>query len=118
MSRSRSIRGLMQGHRSLVVPCLAAAVVAACVLATSGSITGLVSIVPVLLLLTPLLLRSYPGERQLGRLRAARSRAVRRGRPADDAVPAATDRAPRLTGRTVLGRRLAVRPPPALPAHA
>ncbi len=91
--------------------------VAAAVLATGGSITGLASIVPVLLLLGPLLLRTYPGERQIARLRAARSRPVRTIRPIDDAVPA-TVWAPRLTGRTVLGRRLAVRPPPVLRAHA
>jgi hypothetical protein len=108
---------LMPGLRSFAVPCLAAAVAAAAVVATCGSVTGLVSIVPVFLLLTPLLLRSYPGERQIARLRAARSRAARCARPVDDAAPATTC-APRLTGRTVLGRRLAVRPPPALPAQA
>jgi hypothetical protein len=107
----------MPGRRTVAVPCLAAAVAAAAVLATAGSVTGLVSIVPVFLLLAPLLLRRYPGERQIARLRAARSRARRPGRPMDDAAPATVWTA-RLTGGTVLGRRLAVRPPPAALAHA
>ena len=107
----------MPDRRPFAVPCLAAAVVAGAVLATAGSATGLISIVPVLLLLAPLLLRRYPGERQIARLRAARSRSVRAARPVDDAVPA-TPWASRLTSRSVLGRRLAVRPPPALAAHA
>ena len=107
----------MPGRRSLAVPCLAAVVVAAAVLATAGSITGLVSLVPVLLLLAPLLLRSYPGERQIERLRSARSHTTRSVRPADDRVPAPAPLA-RLRGGTVRGRRLAVRPPPAPAAHA
>lgn len=96
---------------------LAAVAVAWTVLATDGSPTGLISVAPVLLLLGPLLLQRYPGERGIARLRAARSRAVRRARPADAAVPA-TPGVARVRGGMLLARRLAVRPPPALPAHA
>ncbi len=96
---------------------LAALVVAWAVLATGGSLTGLASIVPVVLLLAPLLLRRYPGEQRIARLREARAHRTSRARPCDLALPrpacSTTAR-----GGLLLARRLAVRPPPAQPAHA
>ena len=96
---------------------LAAVAVAWTVLATVGSPTGLISVAPVLLLLGPLLLQRYPGERGIARLRAARSRPVRHARPADAEIPA-TPKVAGVRGGLLLARRLAVRPPPARPAHA
>ena len=108
----------MPARRSIALLGLAALAVAWAVLATGGSPTGLVSIVPVLLLLAPLLLRRYPGERRIARLRGARSRTgpacpARRRRGARDRPRSRAAR-----GGLLLGRRLAVRPPPGLPAHA
>lgn len=107
----------MPVRRSLALVALAALAVAWTVLATDGSLTGLVSVAPALLLLGPLLLHRYPGERGIARLRAARSRRVSRVRPVDAPAPT-TPWVARVRGGLLLGRRLAVRPPPALPAHA
>jgi len=107
----------MPVRRSIALLGLAAVTVAWALLATDGSATGLISIVPVLLLLGPLLLQRYPGERGIARLRAVRSRTATRARPADAVIPA-TPRVAGVRGGMLLARRLAVRPPPARPAHA
>lgn len=104
-------------RRSVALVALAALTVAWAVLATDGSLTGLISVAPALLLLGPLLLHRYPGERGIERLRAAWSAPCSRPRPVDAAAPASPWTA-RVRGGLLLGRRLAVRPPPGLPAHA
>jgi hypothetical protein len=71
-------------------------------------------VLPLLLLVAPLLAGRYPGEASLERLRARRPRAARR-RPAVQApcaAPAEHRLLPR--GGLLVGRSLAVRPPPFL----
>lgn len=104
-------------RRSIALFGLAALVVAWAVLATGGSPAGIASILPVLLLLAPLLLRRYPGERRIARLRAGRTPPAGRSRAAG-VTPRGLPRITTARGGLLLGRRLAVRPPPGLPAHA
>ncbi len=107
----------MPVRRSIALLGLAALVVAWAIVATGGSMTGVVSLVPALLLLAALLLRRYPGEQQIERLRGAIAARLKRSRPSDVAVPRPV-RVTTARGGLLLGRRLAVRPPPGRPAHA
>jgi hypothetical protein len=107
----------MPVRRSIALLGLAALVVGWAVIATGASIAGVASLVPALLLLAALLLRRYPGEHRIARLRDARVRRGGTSRPSDVAIPLpATVSLTR--GGLLLGRRLAVRPPPWRPAHA
>jgi hypothetical protein len=89
---------------------------AALCLHAGADAAGLLCLAPAALLVIPLALRRYPGERAL--LALAGARRPRRRRPAAEplsrSLPA--PRAMLARGGTLLGFGLAVRPPPALGA--
>lgn len=107
----------MRGRHAITLPGLAALAVAWVALATGGTGAGIASILPVLLLLLPLLARRYPGEARLARLRDVHQQPIRRPRAGNARTPRTTRRI-HAHGGLLLACGLAVRPPPAAPAHA
>lgn len=106
----------MRGRSSITLLALAGLAVTWSLLATGVHAAGAAAILPVLLLLAPLLAQRYPGEARITRLRERRRPTLRRVRvnaPAPRPV-----RRVAVRGRLLLARGMAVRPPPARPAHA
>ena len=108
----------MRGRSPITLLSLAALAVAWSAVASGGTAAGYAAIVPILVLLAPLLLRRYPGEERIARLRGDRRPARRRARATETPPPRRDHRATTARGSLLLGRRLAVRPPPGRPAHA
>lgn len=99
-----------QVARRLVALCLLVGFAAG--LALVGPATPLLFLAPSLLVLAPLLAGRYPGERSLARLARARSRRPLARRPAAARIPRRPVVAVLARGGRLLGRSLAVRPPP------
>lgn len=108
----------MAWRRNIAVAGLGLLVGAWVVVASGGSVAGLAAVAPALLLLAPLLLGSYPGETGIARLRSARGTGSRRARAGNAPVPPRPAGLAVVRGGLLLARRIAVRPPPARPAHA
>jgi hypothetical protein len=102
---------MLLDERRLPVALLGVTLLWCLALALLGAHTGLLYLVPALLLAAPLAIRRYPGEEALAALAPRRPRP----RPAR-AVPAPPRPIFRLTprGTLLLGMSLAERPPPAL----
>ncbi len=107
----------MQARPSLPLLLLAALAVAWSLVATGGSATGAAALLPILALLAPLLVRRYPGEARIARLRRARRPAIAPARAVNVRTPRAARRIG-VRGGLLLARGLAVRPPPLHSAHA
>jgi hypothetical protein len=103
----------MTSRRQRVAVAAAVLVALACAIVSTELGTGLLFLAPGLVLLLPLLLSRYVGERSLARLRGI-ARRPRPRRPTDARVPRQARRAsgPVVRGSALVGDRLARRPPP------
>lgn len=103
----------MATRRQRVAVAAAVLVALACAIASTELGTGLLFLAPGLVLLVPLLLARYVGERSLARLRGI-ARRPRPRRPVNARLPHQARRAsgPVVRGSALVGDRLARRPPP------
>ncbi|HEV7527449.1 MAG TPA: hypothetical protein VGO29_00990 [Solirubrobacteraceae bacterium] len=95
----------------VAVALVSMAALACCAVASHSS--DLLCVLPALLLACPLLARRYPGERALVALRGKRSESVRWPRARSASSRRARAIVVVVHGGLLIGRSLAVRPPPA-----
>ena len=108
-----SLRQMRRHTTAISTIALVAGLVAATASGTAVDASGLLHLVPALVLVLVLLIRCYPGERLILRLRDSARRSRRRRTGARALAPRVRVAALVPRGGLLLGRSLAVRPPPA-----